>query len=414
VAVALVGCTGCEWLSRVGAVPEPTEAEFAARLIAVLPQDDAGRPARYDAEHQVVTGEHATIATPNLYREWLATPPAERPAMLRRLAAVSAGARRHAGLEAAEARTRLLPVVRAGLYFGGPGLALRDAGLEQQPWQRRLGEASALGLVIDLPQAMQLARQQDLVDWKLSGDEALAVAVENLRRQAVPFVEVAPGVYGPRSGDNYDASRLLLTQEIRALPLGAPVVAMIPNRDTLLLASGRDEQGQARLADLAEKAAQEPRPIHTIPLCLGEGGWAECVPDLTPALKARFHALAEGGWRDLYAEQQPRLQELVGQEVFVARLRVATPPGGAGVVSFASWTRTVPTLLPRADMVVLSEPGAKAPLGWVPWSRLLEVCGSHLEPDGRSPPRWATGDWFPGPAELERLSLAPLGSLRAP
>lgn len=75
--------------------------------------------------------------------------------------------------------------------------------------------------------------------------------------------------------------------------------------------------------------------------------------------------------------------------------------------SVAVWTRTVPTLLPHADLVAFVDMDRNAKpttLGTVPWDRVMSVCGSHLTRDGHSPPRWAIGEWFPSTAELAKLA----------
>jgi hypothetical protein len=48
---------------------------------------------------------------------------------------------------------------------------------------------------------------------------------------------------------------------IRELEVKGDPVAMVPNRDTLLVTGWADEPGLARMAALAEDAAGHPRPV---------------------------------------------------------------------------------------------------------------------------------------------------------
>jgi hypothetical protein len=159
-------------------------------------------------------------------------------------------------LPAAEARTRLRPVVRAGLYFD---LELQGAKLtagQQRTLSEALGDATGIGIGVDSADSIMLATDKQLASWKLAFVEAKTIAIANLRAMDIGFDKVAPGVWASTAHDNYDSSRLLLVDEITALGLSPPVVAMIPNRDSLFLASGKDAAALLAMADLAEPAAR--------------------------------------------------------------------------------------------------------------------------------------------------------------
>src|SRR6185436_10964231 len=140
--------------------------------------------------------------------------------------------------------------------------------------------------------------------------------------QGEVFQQVQPGLWTSPLHDNYDSSRIFLYGEIAKLGLAGTVVAMIPNRDTLYLAGADDAKALLAMADLAEKASEEPRPIHTMPLCLAGTTWSDCEPGPTPAVKQRMHRLATLGRLSLYDEQKDRLQALVGEDQFVASYKV--------------------------------------------------------------------------------------------
>ena len=258
---------------------------------------------------------------------------------------------------------------------------------------------------------MMIATKKQLEAWKITLPQAMDIALANLAAKGVPFRELSPGLWTSPAHDNYDSSRIFLYDEIAKLKLKGTVVAMIPNRDTLLLASSEDAKALLAMADAADKVSEEPRPIHTVPLCLSGKTWSDCEPAPTPAVKDRMHELATMGRQSLYSEQKDALQEKVGEDVFVASYTVLQDKDKKRLTSYVTWTKTVPTLLPRADFIGFIELEGVEPdlkpnvLGMVPWDKAVKILAGRLSPDGRNPPRWTTGDYFPTKAEL--LKLAP-------
>jgi hypothetical protein len=309
-------------------------------------------------------------------------------------------------IPAADARLRLRPVVRASLYFDIE-LQLGKVTTNDGAVSEQLGDATGIGIGVDSPDSISVATVKQLASWKLSFAEAKDIAIANLRAMNIGFEKVAPGVWTSTAHDNYDSSRLLLVDEIGKLGLAPPVVAMIPNRDAVFLASGQDAKALLAMADLAETAALEPRAIHTVALCLANKLWTDCEPAITPAVKFRFHALAARAWMELYGEQHDRLQTLLGEDVFVANLSAIQDKASDRIATYAAWTRSVPTSLPRAEVVSLVDIDAndKAKvIGMVSWARLMAVAGDRVKRDKRSPPRWSTGGYFPSAAELAKLA----------
>jgi hypothetical protein len=111
-----------------------------------------------------------------------------------------------------------------------------------------------------------------------------------------------------------------------------------------------------------------------------------------------------------YDAQRPQLQEQVGEEIFVASYKGLRADDGS-VVSYTTWTKGIPSLLPLTDHVALVfDPKAeKGGFFRVTWQVLLEIAGDclALEPDV-DPPRWRTTPW-PEEAVLARLRAAAIG-----
>src|SRR5436853_346163 len=57
--------------------------------------------------------------------------------------------------------------------------------------------------------------------------------------------EGGEGVYISATGDNYDASRLMMLDLVRKMPVRGDYIAMVPNRDTLVI-TGSDDAARNR------------------------------------------------------------------------------------------------------------------------------------------------------------------------
>ena len=387
-----------------------TEPEYAQRLIAELKKHGEKAALHFDAAKSMITDGEMQLSTKNIYAEYVKLPPEDRETAFAHVVATFSQLDQESEKSLAVVRAKLLPAVRAGMYFDWQ---LQHAGKEPLPAQRAvyvpIGEMTGAGVAIDEDNSMQIATDKQLAAWGVTIDQALDIATKNLARKGTPFEQVQRGLWTSPAHDNYDASRLLLLDEIKKLGLKGTVVAMIPNRDTLYLAGSDDPKALLAMADLAEKAAEEPRPIHTVPVCLTGTRWADCEPGSTEEVRQRMHTVAIAGRQSLYGEQKETLQEKLGEDVFVASYTVFEDTATKHRTSYATWTKTVPTLLPHADQIMFVEAATEDPdkatvLGSVPWDRAMAVIGAHLTPDGRSPPRWATGDYYPSPAELARLA----------
>ena len=403
IALALAACKQQQHVALKTA--GDSEADFAAQLKTAI-----GRDLVFDEAKHQLTGSNEFISTTNLYAEWVKTPEADRPAALEKIAA---GFKQtvDAKFDWATVKPKLRPAVRAISYFDPAQLAKAGSALHGETIPHvMLGDGAAIGIAIDSADAMAIATSKDLADWKMTPEQALAVAAGNLGAGGAHFEQLEPGVWGAQQHDSYDASRIVLVDDIRKLNLPGGAVALIPNRETLLLAGAKDAKGLLAMAARAEAVETDPRPIHAIALCLGDAGWSECVPDASPAVQKKFSLMAARSWKDLYDDGHDGYQDELGDDLFVAHLMAIEKPDGSGE-TYATWTKTVPSMLPKADKVAFvilegpegSEKGKM--LGVAPWARVMSVCGAHLKETGKLPRYWATGDYFPTKADLEKLAL---------
>src|SRR5205085_917303 len=200
-------------------------------------------------------------------------------------------------VEFSDVHPDLLPVIRSRFYLESVTLQSRARGGEglavpQQP----IGDHLSLSLVYDLPQAMRSIIQEDLDKWEVSLYEAIEAARQNLEQIGnISFASLqgggGEGVYISATGDNYDASRLVMLDLVRKMPVRGDYIAMVPNRDTLVITGSEDTAGLQVMCKVAEDSFQKPRPISTVALRLVDDEWESWVPDADSPLFAKLHEL---------------------------------------------------------------------------------------------------------------------------
>jgi hypothetical protein len=274
-----------------------------------------------------------------------------------------------------------------------------------------IAEHLALGLVHDMPESVAEMPKDQFEEWGVPLDEAFAIATENLDRMSErPFERLAAGVYLSPFRDNHDAGRLMLMGRIRRLSVRGSPVAMVPNRDTLIVTGTDDPGGLELMAKITEAALEEPRPISGIPVWLDEDTWRPFVPDEEHAMYVPFGRLRVLSLASDYSAQKQLLDAVhakAGDDVFVASFTVIEHTESGQLSSYCTWTRDVKTMLPRTDSVVFVDPDApdEPAVTRVDWDRVARVMGSRMELLEVYPPRYLV-DSFPTAEEIAELKGA--------
>jgi hypothetical protein len=231
-----------------------------------------------------------------------------------------------------------------------------------------------------------------------------------LRQNLDPvFLSPQDGVYFSATGDNYDASRMILLDMMRQFDVRGDIVAMLPNRDTLIITGTNDTNGLKVMASRAEQAVKEPRPISTVAFRLENEEW---TPWLPPTDHVAYPALAMLRLQSIgqeYAEQK-NLLEAVGdgdeQAPFAATFSAMQNNATGEIRSYSIWTEGVDTMLPKTDLVHLVRLGRGSNEGKLlascEWDQLAAVCGPLFEPQDIYPPRFRVRE-FPSAAQLAEL-----------
>ena len=307
-----------------------------------------------------------------------------------------------------QARTALMSVVRSMADWhvmqlsGQQGLAVAMG-----PPGIRIAEELGVWLVLDRPNSLSHLKASTLDSWGVDFATAFAAAEENLRaRTARPFERRDDGVYASSWHDAYDSSRLLLPDVVRALPLDGAPVAMVPNRDWLLVADSAKPAALERLGALATEIFSLPRPLSSAVLRPGAQGWETMTLDPGRPELQLLTALQRRDLAVRYAEQKRLLDEAhqtTGSGAFVASV-FQVDDAVVGSYTLAVWGNGMRALLPRVDRIGFKDT-PDAPVQQVPWNEAVTLAGALMRPMGWFPERWLV-EAYPDPAVLAVMARA--------
>ncbi|QRN98422.1 hypothetical protein JRI60_05020 [Archangium violaceum] len=391
---------------------------FARRAIERLRASGETRDIQYDATGFLLRlgpkdgNSGDTVFLSNFFDEYLASPPEQRDEVFARLTRV----RTMPALPKtfAEARSKLMPVVRGRTFFeqlrlvvkSGPGTPVPI------PW-KPLSGFLGVGLAFDGPDTLQYLGPDELARWGVSFDQALDAALGNLRQRSTEkLVQLAPGTCESPWEDNYASSRLLLEEVVRGCKVqGAPVV-LAPHRDLLLITGSEDEDGLRRVASRALQAVMAPRALDGRAMRLSPEGWVTFMPERLSNAWADFRKLELFTRARDYSEQTQQLEkhfEERGEDVFVASFTPYQDERGRSI-SYAVWLKGVDALLPKAEVIFFMDPalGDEAPpVGIARWDEVAKVAGKLLAPvNGLYPERYRV-QGFPTEEQLARWQNDP-------
>lgn len=257
----------------------------------------------------------------------------------------------------AEARARLLPLVRTGSFVLGPGAELlaRPAG----PCLLEL-------VVLDGPDAYTFVPRQRLIQWGVAADEVFATARRNLTRPEA-FVAWDPSAPSPiwsfEPGDGHPTSRILMPGWLDSLAGrvdGGPVAAL-PHAGLLLVTGDGDPATLARVALTAAREFEtSPQPLSPVLVRASSRGLEVArVEPAHPAFAALEEARVRAWAMDVSAQAEDWGQAVEGVGVRQEDGRLATGARASGEA----------TRLPEAEVYLgVTRPvGALVEGSWPPW-----------------------------------------------
>lgn len=385
----------------------PTQERFGESFIAEMRRQGFQDPVIFAAAkfHLLVRGGARFIALQNFYAEYCLLDPSQRSANLTRMATIAMTSLRGLPDKFEDALSSLQIRLMSRLYFSKIYL---EWSTKEQPnpldvATERIGEHLCATVVHDHPFNMVSVGNEQLAKWGVTLHEALEVGRKNLARETFTYASIGERVYESRTRDNYDASRLLITDLIRDLKVQGDHIAMVPNRDTLLIAGSEDEAGLAILLTLAEKARETAHPMVFTPLRQNGNTWEDWMPPSDHPLYWPFKMLEIDYLTYVYETQQKLLDAVntkCGENVFVASYMAYRYPDGK-VSSDSVWTKGLDTLLPKTTKLAFGVEG-EGIVAAGEWERVVELVGDLMEETDLYPVRYRVRR-FPSDAQLEAI-----------
>ena len=233
---------------------KPTQEQFAALFIAAARQRGFRGELNYKAdEFQLLHGEGSYFNLHNAYNAYCDAPGGQRQGALQGYVSTLLTSSQTHPASLAEARPLLRPVIgRRSAVEAVRMHHLRNDGNDAafHPAVRPFGDDCVVLLALDRPESIATLTNGPEASWGVTFDEALAIAIDNLRDSADNFVEVAPGVYGGGWEDGYDISRALLPDMLERIPVRGRPIFMMPTRDLLLVSGDNDDAGLLKMMEL--------------------------------------------------------------------------------------------------------------------------------------------------------------------
>jgi len=280
----------------------------------------------------------------------------------------------------------LFPIVRRRSYLG------------DVPYNF-IGDNLGIAIVYDNDGTMSLIESRVLNQWGVTFDQAIETARTNLTLLPHRFIRSHNGLYVSDMEDNYDSSLLLALETIRQLPLAGEVIAMVPNRDKLLVAGSDDVDG------LTEMLAKTQDSISDGALRLDGDNWVPWMPDRGHPLYVRFQELCFGARYEGYLPHEEQFAD-----VYVAPYLRHQVENAREMISYSLWVKGLPTLLPRTDLIFFP----KGREGFVaPWEQVVDVMGHLMVPVPNLHPERYKVTAFPTQGQLREMGAIHMRALRA-
>lgn len=368
---------------------KPSLKKFAQELMAHAQRNSFAHPMHFDADHaRILIGANGDqiVNLANLYKQYCDAARADRPRVLEMCMSLLRDTSPPERFE--DARANVLPAIRARSYAESLRLSSRLAGTALSGTSAApLGDDVVTMLVVDDADSMSIVTAAQLDAWGVSFAEAVDAALDNLR--AIPGGGFARGPDGVMVGDwndAYDSSRLLLPDLVHRAGIGDPV-AMIPTRDSILLAPAGDRRALLAMLALANTAREEQGRTVSAAMYHFRNSSAE---PYTPDDEDVARGLAQLRQRYLaedYADQKTLLDDLHDKhdiDLFVASLMLVRDNHAREEFSLCTWSEGVDALLPKSDRIALvrfKEQGEAQRAGMYDWDTVSAVAGHLMTPE---------------------------------
>lgn len=389
--------------------------DFADRLLRRVKDAGETREIRYERDTYQFRffeqGELAGVANlGNIFNEYIRLSSGERESYLTRIARAILSHHKPIPESFEDAQCDILPIVRSRAYLEIDNLQRRLEGKPrfELPYIEVGSHLLALP-IYDLPEAMRSIDPERLSQWNRSFYELMETALENLDQIKAVVTTLDERLFLFRNQDNYDASRILLIDRIRDLPVKGLPVAMAPTRDCLMITGDEDDVGMQLMIDIAKQHLKDPRPISLTPCRMTGEGWQTWLPPVGHPVHQAMNELRLQGLSAEYREQHESIESVLsesGRKGFVANYYLFRDLDSRNLYSYCVWPECPYALLPKTDIVVFMDQHHMKPLASGRWDVVQGILNPKLEDLETYPPRFRVLS-FPTEDELRQIGSIP-------
>jgi uncharacterized protein YtpQ (UPF0354 family) len=267
---------------------------------------------------------------------------------------------------------------------------------------RPLTDGLYVALAYDGGEYLRHLLERDVQKLSETPEVAMRDATANLLRKCA-LIDQIGSVFCFQTGDSYDSARIVLVEKLRQLPVNGHPVALVPDRDSLIIAGSADVDGLAQMAEMGLECFQtRSRLISGRPVILQEGRWIRFTPP--EQVGEKFAQLSNSYDRLFYLQQTDvlrRLSEKRGDSAMVANV-ISIPVGSSNeFTTAATWVRGIPSLLPKVEMIAFMDALTGRP-AIAAWDDVMRVVSHLMQPTRDIPPRYRV-ESYPTTAEMEAM-----------
>jgi hypothetical protein len=294
-----------------------------------------------------------------------------------------------------DARSGLIPKCVPGMRVDLKNVELMLDGEPPVSYpSREFGERFEIWLRYESEMCSGFVEEADLRRWGVSLDKALSVARDNLRELCKePFKEIAPGVHESPGGSHYDATRIMLTDQIRELPVDGTHVALIVDKYELLVTGSNSIIGMVEFAKKLKSLDDYSFYYEGGPLILEGDSWRIYEPPGRHPAAIALRNLNTLRRAEAYQSQAEELEKLFAQEAantVVAEAKTETDDVTGERTLIADWPDGELVSLPEVDRVRF-ESGSGAGLAQtvtLDWDEIRRWFSDLMVTQDLNPPRW--------------------------
>lgn len=381
------------------------QKEFAKRVAQVLRQHGVSSKIHYDPDTfslELRDGGNLTLA--NAFDEYRHAPAYQRKHILARFASCyvdTLSLTIPESFEAAAGQLRADVKTLNQIELDRIHSTLNAQGRSHDIVHRPVGPDLAVCLVLDAPTFKCVLTEREVEKWGVDAASALQKAIENLADESPPAMfREASGYWVSQWHDDYDAARLVLPNVIRkATGIQEDLVAMLPNRNCLLIGDPSDTNALVGMATHAQLLVDAPRFKTGKAYIIVDNEWQAYLPQIGhPA----YHLLNELAITTDIMHWNNQIDGLLGLQACNAATVPALPATAYSVskpsmgrhCSIAILQVGVAAMIPDTDYVVLMEidfgKQVERHYGMCPTDELIAALGSTADRMGLHPERiWA-------------------------